>query len=90
MKFKWHLKQFAISIDQTINTLFGGWADESLSSRAFRMEMEKGITWPRKLIDGILFFDPDHCQQSYLSEVERRQLPPGMRQADDENDAQTA
>lgn len=73
-----------IGIDQLANTIFGGWADETLSSRCFRLEMERGITWPRRLVDTILFFDKDHCQESYLSEIERRQLPPSMRDKEEE------
>ena len=80
MKFKEHVKQFLIGIDQLVNTICGGWADESLSSRCYRLEMEKGITWPRRLVDTILFFDKNHCEESYQSEIERRQLPPAMRE----------
>lgn len=83
-------KQLFIAIDQTLNVLIfffskrGAYADETLSAHAFRLEMERGITWPRKLIDALLFFDKDHCQESYLSEIERRQLPPSMREAEEE------
>lgn len=72
--------QVLIAIDQLINTLFGGMADETLSSRAYRLELERGRFWARKLIDGILFFDKDHCKESYESEILRRQLPPSMRE----------
>ena len=75
----WHIKQFFIAFDQTLNTLFGGWADETLSSRAWRHYENGSRKWPKILIDSILFFDKDHCHQSYLSEIERRQLPPSMR-----------
>ena len=71
--------QILIAIDQLINTLFGGMADETLSARAYRLELERGRSWARKLIDGILFFDKDHCKESYESEILRRQLPPSMR-----------
>lgn len=83
-------KQLLIAIDQTLNVLIfffsksGAFADETLSAHAFRLEMERGITWPRKLIDALLFFDKDHCQESYMSEIERRQLPPAMREAEEE------
>lgn len=83
-------KQLLIAIDQTLNVLIfffsksGAFADETLSAHAFRLEMERGITWPRKLIDTLLFFDKDHCQESYMSEIERRQLPPAMREAEEE------
>lgn len=72
--------QILIAIDQVFNTLLGGYADETLSARAYRLELERGRTWARKLIDGILFFDKDHCKESYESEILRRQLPPSMRQ----------
>jgi hypothetical protein len=71
--------QVLIAIDQLINTLFGGFADETLSSRAYRLELERGRTWSRKLIDTLLWFDKDHCKESYESEILRRQLPPSMR-----------
>ena len=72
--------QILIAIDQLINTLLGGFADETLSSRAYRLELERGHSWARKLIDGILSFDKDHCKESYESEILRRQLPPSMRE----------
>ena len=33
----------------------------------------------RPLIDAIFWFDPDHCRESFRSEVERRQLPQGYK-----------
>lgn len=92
MQIGHNLKQLLIAIDQVVNVLIcmivapnkKAFCDESLSSHAFRLEMEKGITWPRRLIDALLFFDADHCQESYLSEIERRQLPPSMREAEEE------
>lgn len=66
--------QVLIAIDQLANTLFGGWADETLSSRAYR-------TMPTlaKIIDTVLFFDPNHCMMSYQSEQLRMQSPPELR-----------
>lgn len=69
----------AIAIDQLANTIFYGSPDETMSSRAWRLEQERGRKWPRILIDMLLWFDKDHCYQSYLSEIERKQLPPQMR-----------
>ena len=74
-----YLKQVLIGVDQLLNTLIGGWADETLSSRAWRHYEKGDYRWPKRLIDAVLFFDPDHCHQSYLSEIERRQLKPEMR-----------
>lgn len=92
MQIGHNFKHLLIAIDQFFNVLIfmivapnkKAFCDESLSSHAFRIEMERGITWPRKLIDGLLWWDSDHCQESYLSEIERRQLPPSMREAEEE------
>ena len=69
----------AIAIDQLFNALFAGSCDETLSSHAYRLDVERGKKLPRFFIDTLFFFDKDHCYQSYLSEIERKQLPPQMR-----------
>lgn len=74
-----YLKQVLIGLDQLLNTLMGGWADETLSSRAWRHYVKGDYKWPKVLIDGVLFFDKDHCQRSYESEIKRSQLKPEMR-----------
>jgi len=68
------VKQILVAIDQLVNTLLGGWADETLSSHAYRKH-------PRleRLIDGLLWFDKDHCYESYVSEQLRTQCPPEFR-----------
>jgi hypothetical protein len=63
----------------SINALLGGWADESLSAHAWRQHLEGKRDWPYQLIDTLLFFDDNHCRESYESEIERNQLPPSMR-----------
>lgn len=40
-----------------------------------------------QLIDTLLFFDDNHCRESYESELERNQLPPSMREKRGESDA---
>lgn len=69
--------QVLISIDQLLNTIFGGYADETLSARAWRAEQDGKILgrFFRPVFDFILFFDPDHCYNSYLSEIAKRQFP---------------
>lgn len=57
------------------------WADESLSSRAWRWECDGVCSWPRKTIDAIFWWQPNHCLESYISEREGRQLPPEIRGA---------
>lgn len=81
---RYHAMQFLIVLDQLVNALLGGWADETLSSRAWRME-RKGSPWGRvlrPLIDALaLPFERDHCRASFDSELAQRQLPPEARSA---------
>jgi len=69
------LKNVAIGIDQLLNTILEGLPDETLSSRAYRTEQTGAILGKffRPLIDGILFWDAQHCYHSYLSEINRKQ-----------------
>ena len=74
-------EQIPIALDQFINTVFGGWADETISSRAYRMQGKSGkFAKLRKLIDGLFFWQEDHCQRAYESEKNRLQCPPELRQ----------
>lgn len=68
------MKQVLIAIDQLLNTLFGGWADETLSARAYRMRLA-GKTRPAQIINAIFFWQEDHCADAFQSEVQRKQLP---------------
>ncbi len=74
-------KRILIACDQLVNTLAGGWPDETLSSRAWRWEQTGRRSWPRRLIDRAarIFGDVDHCRESYESERLGRQLPPELR-----------
>lgn len=74
------LSQIPVAIDQFVNTLFGGWADETISSAAWRKRNEgKGWRFLRCLIDCIFFWQEDHCLNSYESERTGRHLPPELR-----------
>lgn len=67
--------QLAIAVDQAFNVVFGsGYADETLSAFAHR---KRG--WRRRVINGIFFWQKDHCQVAYLSEWNRRHLPKEYR-----------
>ena len=37
------------------------------------------LAWPRKLVDGLFFWQREHCKSSYESEREGRQSPPELR-----------
>lgn len=74
-----YIKNMLIAIDQLFNAAIGGYCDESLSSRVYRWEQNGVRAWPRRLIDRIFFWEPNHCRESYRSEREGRQLPPELR-----------
>ncbi len=72
-------KKILIGIDQLLNALLAGWPDETLSSRAYRWDVDGVRKWPRKAIDTMFFWEKNHCWESYRSEWERRQMPPELR-----------
>lgn len=73
-------EQILIAIDQLVNTIFGGWADETISCRAYRMqEKNRKFAKLRKLIDLLFFWQKEHCRTAYESELQRRHLPPELR-----------
>ena len=79
-------KQVLIAIDQVLNTLVGGFADETLSARAWRCRHDsRRWSIARRVIDTVFFFDTDHCEQAYLNEFDRRHFPTHYRG----NDANT-
>ncbi len=55
----WHLRQIFIACSQLLNTLLGGWADESLCSRSYRWRRDGVRTWPCKVIDAVAFWDKE-------------------------------
>jgi len=76
------LWQLLIAIDQLANVLLLGHADETLSARAWRTEQKGRIFGriTRPVIDVLaivltLGYDDNHCYESYMSEMQRRQLP---------------
>lgn len=72
------IKNIGIGIDQTVNCvikLVDGWGtpDEMLSARAWRLREEHPTL--RKMIDGLFFWDKNHCEECYWIEMDRKQLP---------------
>lgn len=67
--------QILIALDQLANAIIGGWADETLSSRAWREDRRRLVV----VIDCIFFWEDRHCEASYISERKRLQLPPEFR-----------
>lgn len=64
-----------LAVDQLANVLFGGWPDETLSSRAHREQ----ILWAERLINALFWFDRQgdlrHCELAYLGELAREHFP---------------
>ena len=73
------MRQFLIALDQTVNTIAGGWADETLSARAHRQQHKRHWAVSRRVINTIFFWQTDHCAESYESERVRFQLPAEYR-----------
>lgn len=71
--------QILIAIDQLFNTFLAGYADETLSSRAYRHKKDGSRAWPAWIIDHLFFWQDEHCKASYKSELERAHLPPELR-----------
>lgn len=68
-----YFRNLLIAIDQLFNAILGGSCDETLSARAYREQL-----LVRHLING-LFFDRNHCFDSYHAERLRSQLPEEYR-----------
>ena len=74
---------FMIAVDQLFNAILGGAADETLSSRVYRgaklaKNPKKRYRVLYRLINA-LFFDANHCQTAYQSELNRKQYPREFR-----------
>ena len=73
-------QQAAIAFDQFVNALCGGWADETLSARCWRLrQAHAGWRCARMVVDGIFFWQKDHCRAAYVSETLRLHSPPEHR-----------
>jgi len=74
--------QILIALDQLCTAVVGGFADETLSSYAYRMEMQRK-PWgaARRWIDAVFawFGQHEHCFDAYRAERMRAQLPPDLR-----------
>ncbi len=76
-----YFKSILIALTQLLNTLLGGYPDESTSSRLWRLHLkgEPHGTVLAALVDVVFFWQEDHCRKAYESERARYQLPPILR-----------
>ena len=70
-----YVRRVLVAADQLAFTLIGGMPDETLPAAAFRWELQGRRSWPRRIIDALFFFEPDHCYHAWRAEVDREQLP---------------
>ena len=75
-----YLLNVLVAIDQLGTALIGGFPDETMSSYAYRMNIQ-GKPWGfmRGVIDRLFWFQTDHCKKAYDSERRRAQEPPELR-----------
>lgn len=85
---KFYLVQLFIAVDQLLNAILFGYADETLSARSYRAWRDDKIFGRISMpVIDILFFwqkqpnDRGHCYNAYLKEKEKRGLPPEYRDA---------
>lgn len=75
--------QILIALDQLANATLAGFADETLSARAYRNDSPVGKRrWriARRVIDALFFWEPGHCFRAFVAEIDRRQYPPSYRE----------
>lgn len=84
---KLYLHHVFIGLSQLVNTLFGGWPDETLSSHLYRLDNDRKLFGEilRPVVDYIafiLFKEQKHCYLSFLSEVAHNQQSPSNKTTD--------
>ena len=77
--------QIILWFDQGFGILFStlvkqkGYADITLSARAYLWEQEGKFKWLRKVIDIIFFWQKEHCKDAWETEKKLGHFPPEMR-----------
>lgn len=72
---EWAYQNF-IALDQAANAFFNGSADETFSSRCYRMNDRNPYKWLEKAINWLYTYQgADHCHKAYLKEMAGRHRP---------------
>ena len=61
---RWYFLQILIALDQLTNTIFGGWADETLSARCYREKR-----WFQHVINLLFFWQTDDEGKTVISRL---------------------
>lgn len=69
------LREVAVAIDQLANAILGGYSCETISARCWRLRNDEPYARLRIVIDGIFFWQPNHCRSSYDAQVARHNMP---------------
>lgn len=69
-----YLINLLIWLSQGLNTITFGDPDETFSARAHR-DHKAGRSVLRNFVNGLFFWQEDHCQDAYWVEVNRKHLP---------------
>jgi hypothetical protein len=77
-----YVQRNLIGLDQLLNTMTGGYPDETLSARCGRLIHRSPYKYWAVLIDAIFypFQGPNHCVNAYQKEKERYQFPKEYRE----------
>lgn len=77
---KTYIFNILVAVDQLVNTFLAGYPDETLSSRAHRAYVgNKPFKFFRYIINGIFWWQSDHCLSAYNYEKRRQDVPPELR-----------
>lgn len=76
-----YIAHIGVGLTQLLNTVLGGWPDESTSSRLWRLERPGKVAGRlfRPRVDRLFFWQPEHCARAYAAERTRYHLPPMLR-----------
>lgn len=75
-----YFMKVGIAFDQFLHSLLlGGDPDLTLSARFQRWHMKGKRSWPRNITNTLFFWQEDHCETAYMSEMDRLHLPSDMR-----------
>lgn len=77
--YLWHI---FVALTQLLNTLFGGWPDESTSSHLWRLKLQGRAlgVYGVAVVDALFAWQTaEHCRKAYEAERARYQFPPILR-----------
>lgn len=68
-------KAILIAVDQLFAAIICKCPDATLSAFAYLWDVKGKRSWPRRIIDGMFFWEKNHCRESYESELNQSQYP---------------